>query len=86
VKDVITPKELRETLRSPLYNVKQLKLKIRHRCEIYEINEFMDALLWIFPLLETLFIEWMDPEESEDEYGYILSNISFKVLQYILFL
>ncbi|XP_059455205.1 uncharacterized protein LOC132185450 [Corylus avellana] len=71
--NVIAPKELRETLRSPLYNVKQLKLIIDHPGKIYEITELVDALLWIFPLLETLFIEWM-----EDGYEYIFNDISFK--------
>jgi hypothetical protein len=72
VKSLIAPKELREILPSPLYNVKQLKLKVwndwypRMR---HEIIELVDSLLWISPLLEILFIEW---EETGD-------NISFKV-------
>jgi hypothetical protein len=71
VKSLIAPKELRETLPSPLYNVKHLKLKVwyhgydRMRDEIIEL---VDSLLWISPLLEILLIEW----ETGD-------NISFKV-------
>jgi hypothetical protein len=81
VKNVIAPKELRETLRSPSYNVKKLKLLMNHLCEIYEIAELVDALLWIFPLLETLFIEWW----AEDEYEGSFNNISFKVLRIFYF-
>ncbi|XP_059454254.1 FBD-associated F-box protein At3g52670-like [Corylus avellana] len=54
-KSVIASKELRETVQSPLYNVKQLKLKVRNP---YNIIELVDALLWISPLLEILWIEW----------------------------
>jgi hypothetical protein len=67
VKSVIALKELRETLQSPLYNVKQLKVEFRNP---YNINiELVDALLWISPLLEILWIEllWKD------------ANICFKV-------
>ncbi|XP_062158832.1 uncharacterized protein LOC133866329 [Alnus glutinosa] len=69
-KSLIAPKELRETLPSPLYNVKHLKLKVWYH--VYdrmrdEIIELVDSLLWISPLLEILLIEW----ETGD-------NISFK--------
>ncbi|XP_059455204.1 uncharacterized protein LOC132185448 [Corylus avellana] len=75
VKNVIAPKELRETLRSPSYNVKQLKLTIEHLCEIYEITELVDALLWIFPLLETHFIQWT---EDDNRYYNTIHEISFQ--------
>jgi hypothetical protein len=51
VKSVIASKELRETLQTPLYNVKQLKLSVVYS---YDIIEPVDALLWISPLLEIL--------------------------------
>jgi hypothetical protein len=54
VKNVIASKELRETVQSPLYNVKQLKVKV---IDPYNIIELVDALLWISPLLEILWIE-----------------------------
>jgi len=76
VKSLIAPKELRETLPSPLYNVKQLKLKVLYRRPRDEIIELVDSLLWISPLLEILFIEW---ENTGD-------NISFKVrIAYVCF-
>jgi hypothetical protein len=65
VKSAIASKELRETLQSPLYNVKQLKLSV---VDSYDIIELVDALLWISPLLEILWIEsWGE------------ANICFKV-------
>jgi hypothetical protein len=76
VKNVIAPKELRETLPSPSYNVKQLKLTIVDLCEIYEITELVDSLLWIFPLLETLFMLMME----DGEYYNPFHQISFQVL------
>ena len=69
------PKELRETLPSPSYNVKQLKLDTTE-LEIaeLEIAELMDSLLWISPLPEILLIEHPIDMES-----WIHSTISFKV-------
>jgi hypothetical protein len=65
VKTLIASKELRETVQSPLYNVKQLKIKVSYP---YNIIELVDALLWISPLLEILWMEsWRD------------ANICFKV-------
>ncbi|XP_059436206.1 uncharacterized protein LOC132169139 [Corylus avellana] len=66
---VITAKELREILPSPLYNVKQLKLEA---CSIptRQIHELVDVLLWICPLMDILFIEW--------QYQGTIDNISFK--------
>jgi hypothetical protein len=52
VKSVIAPKELRKILPSPLYNVKQLKLKVWHLGMRDEIIKFVEALLWISPLLK----------------------------------
>ncbi len=68
---MIAPEELREILPSLLYNVKQLKLKVDYPLGIYEIIKLVDAMLWISPLLEILFIEW--------RYGKTIDNISFKV-------
>ncbi|GLT55012.1 hypothetical protein SLA2020_281660 [Shorea laevis] len=68
---VIVAKELRENLPSPLYNVKQLKLKASS-LPTRQIHELVDALLWICPLLESLFIEW--------RYEGTIDNISFKFL------
>jgi hypothetical protein len=83
VKSVIIAKEWRENLPSPLYNVKQLKLKA-YSLSTRQIYELVDALLWICPLLQTLFIEWMY-EETIDNISFNLTekkedNISFKVL------
>ena len=67
MKSVIALKEMRETLQSPLYNVKQLKVKFSNP---YNINiKLVDALLWISPLLEILWIKssWSD------------ANLCFKV-------
>jgi hypothetical protein len=71
MKSVIIAKDLRENLPSPLYNVKQLKLEA-YSSSTRQIHELVDALLWICPLLEILFIEW--------RYGKTIDNISFKVL------
>lgn len=57
---MITPKELRESQPSPLYDVKQLMLEACFTPTRYEINQLVDALLWISPLLENLSIEWRD--------------------------
>ncbi|KAL4625804.1 hypothetical protein ACB092_05G050900 [Castanea dentata] len=57
VKDVIIPKELRETLPSPLYNVKHLKLSIPPPFTRYNFKELLDGLLWISPLPDMLVIE-----------------------------
>ncbi|XP_059455203.1 uncharacterized protein LOC132185447 [Corylus avellana] len=70
VESVIALKELREILPSPLYNVKQLKLKVNHRRGCYEIFKLVDALLWISPLLETLFIEWRMDENISFQFSY----------------
>ncbi|GMY34621.1 F-box/FBD/LRR-repeat protein At3g52680-like isoform X1 [Fagus crenata] len=56
----IIPKELRETVSSPSYNVKHLHLYQPSSALSYtrhEINELMDSLLWISPLLDILTIE-----------------------------
>jgi hypothetical protein len=71
VKSVIIAKELRKNLPSPLYNVKQLKLKA-YSSSTKQIYELVDAMLWICPLLEILFIEW--------SYQNTMDNILFKVL------
>jgi len=78
VKNMIAPEELREILPSPLYNVKQLKLIVDYPLGGDEIIKLVDAMLWISPLLEILFIEW--------EYPLIemVDNISFKVLHILI--
>ena len=56
----IIPKELRETVSSPSYNVKHLHLYQPSSALSYtrhEINELMDSLLWISPLIDILTIE-----------------------------
>ncbi|XP_062157566.1 uncharacterized protein LOC133865219 [Alnus glutinosa] len=74
-KSLIAPKELRETLPSPLYNVKQLKLKLyggnpRYRDEVIEL---VDALLWISPLLEILLIEWKTDDLKDEKISFMFS-------------
>jgi hypothetical protein len=74
VKSLIAPKELRETLPSPLYNVKQLKLKLyggnpRYRDEVIEL---VDALLWISPLLEILLIEWKTDDLKDEKISFMV--------------
>jgi hypothetical protein len=85
VKNVINiiAKESRENLPSPLYSVKQLKLKA-YSLPTRQIHELVDTLLWICPLLEILFIEWQY-EEAIDNISFTFTekkegNISFKVL------
>ena len=62
LKPEIIPKELRETVSSPSYNVKHLHLYRSSSSSSlfytrHEINEIMDSLLWISPLLDILTIE-----------------------------
>ena len=57
VKNVIIPKELRETLPSSLYNVKHLKLSIPLPFTRCKVKELLDGLLWISPLLDMLVME-----------------------------
>jgi len=78
VKNMIAPEELREILPSPLYNVKQLKLIVDYPLGGDEIIKLVDAMLWISPLLEILFIELEYPEIE------IVDNISFKVLHILI--
>ncbi|GMY20406.1 putative F-box protein At1g49610 [Fagus crenata] len=66
-KDMVIPQQLRETLPSPSYNVKQLKLETGNLVIGLDIVELMDSLLWIAPLPEILLIAlsidmepWMD--------------------------
>ncbi|GMY20403.1 putative F-box protein At1g49610 [Fagus crenata] len=66
-KDMVIPQQLRETLPSPSYNVKQLKLQTGNLVIGLDIVELMDSLLWIAPLPEILLIAlsidmepWMD--------------------------
>jgi hypothetical protein len=51
------PKKLRETLPSPSYKVKQLKVKLTESFIGLEIVELVDSLLWISPLPEIMLIE-----------------------------
>ncbi|GMY20384.1 hydroxyphenylpyruvate reductase, partial [Fagus crenata] len=64
---MVIPRNLRETLPSPSYNVKQLKLQTEILSTGIEIAELVDSLLWISPLPEILLIvhsinrePWMD--------------------------
>jgi hypothetical protein len=75
---VITPETLREIQPSPLYNVKQLKLRILDMPLRWQINQIVDAFLWISPLLETLSIEWQLRTTKFDNIAF--KSISFKVL------
>ncbi|KAG2668110.1 hypothetical protein I3760_15G144400 [Carya illinoinensis] len=71
--DAIIPKELRQTLPSPSYNVKQLKLQLNEPPIMSGMNKLVDVLLWISPLLDGLIIEWgLGPVTS------CMDNISFK--------
>ena len=54
MKNISIPKELRETLPSPSYNVKHLKLSISQSFPRNEIDKLLDSLLWIFPLPDFL--------------------------------
>jgi len=72
VKSLIIPKELRESQPSPLYNVKKLELKALSSPKRNKMSELLDALLWIFPLLDILLIEWEDKNMS-------IHSIFFKV-------
>jgi hypothetical protein len=76
VKTLKIAERLRETVPSPLYNVKELKL-IVNDMPTREIHKVVDVLLWICPLLETLFIEWQYPET--------IDYISFKVLRVFIY-
>jgi hypothetical protein len=51
------PKKLRETLPSPSYKVKQLKVQLTESFIGLEIVELVDSLLWISPLPEIMLIE-----------------------------
>uniref|UniRef100_A0A7N2L6U6 At1g61320/AtMIF1 LRR domain-containing protein n=1 Tax=Quercus lobata TaxID=97700 RepID=A0A7N2L6U6_QUELO len=55
-KDLVIPKKLRDSLPSPPYNVKQLKVEISQPRTGQEIVELVDSLLWISPLPEILII------------------------------
>ncbi|KAK7848962.1 hypothetical protein CFP56_003961 [Quercus suber] len=55
-KDLVIPKKLRDSLPSPSYNVKQLKVETSHPRTGQEIVELVDSLLWISPLPEILII------------------------------
>ena len=64
---MVIPQQLRETLPSPSYNVKQLKLETGNLVIGLDIVELMDSLLWNAPLPEILLIAlsidmepWMD--------------------------
>nr|POE69308.1 hypothetical protein CFP56_42884 [Quercus suber] len=66
-KDVVIPKELRDTLPSPPYNVKQLKVAISQPCIGREIDKVVDNLLWISPLPEIVLINFLKPAISFKE-------------------
>ena len=77
------PKELRETLPSPLYNVKHLKaiIVIPPPSTKYEIGELLDGLLWISTLPELLVIESFCHESNPN-----FDKLSFEVLTFSFFL
>lgn len=78
---MIIPKELRDTLPSPSYNVKHLKLSIFVSFMSHEIGELLDSLLWISPLPDSLSMKCGDESDSDD-----IDQIYLKVLQFIYFL
>ena len=85
LKPEIIPKELRETVSSPSYNVKHLHLYRSSSSSSlfytrHEINEIMDSLLWISPLLDILTIE-CSCKGFPDFY-----KITFKVSHFFYFL
>ena len=53
----IVPRELRQVVAPPLCNLKELYLSISNKAESHPIAEFVDAMLWISPHLETLTID-----------------------------
>uniref|UniRef100_A0A7N2LMJ7 At1g61320/AtMIF1 LRR domain-containing protein n=1 Tax=Quercus lobata TaxID=97700 RepID=A0A7N2LMJ7_QUELO len=55
--NAIIPKEFRETLPSPSYNVKHLMVSISKSFTRDEIGELVDSLLWISPLPDILSME-----------------------------
>ena len=75
VKDVVIPKELRDTVPSPSPNVKQLKVEMSTAFIGHEIAKLVDNLLWIAPLPEVLLILYEIYDDKP------MDSISFKVLQ-----
>ncbi|XP_030965768.1 uncharacterized protein LOC115986647 [Quercus lobata] len=57
-KDVVIPQELRDTLPSPSYLVKQLKVSLSRPDTGSEIDKLVDNLLWISPLPEVVVIAY----------------------------
>ncbi|XP_050289688.1 uncharacterized protein LOC126727820 [Quercus robur] len=76
IQDVIIPKELSETLPSPLYNVKHLKLSIPPPLTRYKIKELLDGLLWISPLPDMLVIE--SRRESDPDFNKVAFEFSYR--------
>ena len=76
---MIIPKELSETLPSPLYNVKHLKLSIPPPLTRYKIKELLDGLLWISPLPDMLVIE--SCRESDHDFD----KVAFEVIHLFIF-
>lgn len=74
MKNVIIPKELRETLPLPSYNVKHLKPSISLSVLRDEIGELLDSLLWISPLPDILSMEFSNNSIPD------FDHISLKVL------
>jgi hypothetical protein len=74
-KDIVISKELKETLPSPSYNVKQFHLWMSKPFTTHEIVEIVDNLLWISPLPELLLITHSIGVKRWFE------TISFKVLR-----
>ena len=55
-KDLVILKKLRDSLPSPSYNVKQLKVETSRPRTGQEIIELVGSLLWISPLPEILIV------------------------------
>ncbi|KAK7858232.1 putative f-box/lrr-repeat protein [Quercus suber] len=73
-KDVVVPKELRDTLPSPSYNVKQLKVAIYQPWNGHEIDRLVDNLLWISPLPEIVVITcWINVKPWKDTTSFKFS-------------
>ncbi|KAK2634112.1 hypothetical protein Ddye_028904 [Dipteronia dyeriana] len=64
--NVMVPRELRQTLSSPLSSVKLLNLRFRTRQNCYSIAKIVDGLLWFAPHIKTILIK----NGSVNEYSF----------------
>ena len=75
MKNAIIPKEFRETLPSPSYNVKHIMVTISKSHTRDEIgDQLVDSLLWISPLPDILSIECSN--NSKPDFDQISLKVS----------